>query len=152
MSENPLTASMSGPAPAWEIAKDMARRAVWVAPVLVGLAAFWGPNGSISAAYAIAIVVVNFLFSAWLLAVTGRISFALMAGAALFGYLARLGVVLVAFLVVKDASWLVKVPFGLTLIITHLGLLFWELRFVSGSYAFPGLKPSTPQGDMIRAR
>ena len=31
---------------------------------------------------------------------------------------------------------------GLTIIVTHLGLLFWELRYVSASLAFPGLKPS----------
>jgi len=30
----------------------------------------------------------------------------------------------------------------LTLIVTHLGLLFWELRYVSGSLAYPGLKPT----------
>ena len=28
------------------------------------------------------------------------------------------------------------------LIVTHLGLLFWETRFVSATLAFPGLKPS----------
>jgi hypothetical protein len=37
------------------------------------------------------------------------------------------------------------VPLGLTIIITHLGLLFWELRHISSSLAFPGLKPqATP--------
>ena len=25
--------------------------------------------------------------------------------------------------------------------ITHLGLLFWEMRYISASLAFPGLKP-----------
>ena len=33
------------------------------------------------------------------------------------------------------------VALGLTLIVTHLGLLLWELRYVSASLAFPGLKP-----------
>jgi hypothetical protein len=28
-----------------------------------------------------------------------------------------------------------------TLLVTHLGLLFWELRYVSASLAFPALKP-----------
>jgi len=32
-------------------------------------------------------------------------------------------------------------PLGLTIIFAHLGLLFWELRYVSLSLAFPGLKP-----------
>ena len=26
---------------------------------------------------------------------------------------------------------------------THLGLLIWELRYISGSYAYPGLKPTS---------
>jgi hypothetical protein len=32
---------------------------------------------------------------------------------------------------------------GITVIVTHLGLLFWELRYVSASLAFPGLKPAS---------
>ena len=28
------------------------------------------------------------------------------------------------------------------ILVTHLGLLFWELRYVSASLAFPGLKPT----------
>jgi len=30
---------------------------------------------------------------------------------------------------------------GITLIVAHLGLLFWEMRYVSLSLAHPGLKP-----------
>jgi hypothetical protein len=33
-------------------------------------------------------------------------------------------------------------PLGLTIILAHLGLLFWELRYVSLSLAYPGLKPN----------
>jgi hypothetical protein len=44
-------------------------------------------------------------------------------------------------LAVRNASWIELVPLGLTLIITHLVLLFWELRHISSSLAFPGLKP-----------
>ena len=43
---------------------------------------------------------------------------------------------------VKDAGWVNLWPLGLSLIITHLGLLIWETRYVSASLAFPGLKPS----------
>ena len=35
---------------------------------------------------------------------------------------------------------------GLTLIIAHLALLFWEMRYVSASLAHPGLKPSPRLG------
>jgi hypothetical protein len=66
-----------------------------------------------------------------------------MMAATLFGYLIRLGLIAVAVLLVKDASWVSLVPLGLTIIVTHLGLLVWELRYVAASLAFPGLKPAT---------
>lgn len=140
---NPLTTSMQGPAPAMEVAVDMAKRAVWFLPVIAVIGGFWGTDGVLSSGYAVAIVVVNFLLAAWMLAAAARISFALMAGAALFGYLIRLGLIFVAVMLVKDAAWMELVPLGITLIVTHLGLLFWELRYVSGSMAFPGLKSKT---------
>ena len=59
----------------------------------------------------------------------------------LFGYIFRLAVITVAVLSVKDQFWVKLVPLGLTLIVTHLGLLFWETRHVAVSLAFPGLKP-----------
>jgi len=120
----------------------MVRRALPYAPVLVGLAAIpWGVAGAASTAYAIAIVVANFLLAAFLLATAARISYALMMGVALAGYLLRLGLIFLAVFAVRDAGWVEPVPLGATLIVTHLGLLLWELRYVSASLAFPGLKP-----------
>ena len=131
-----------GPAVEREIASDMVRRALPVAPVLVVLAAIpWGVDGALSAAFAIAVVVVNFLLAAWVLAAASRISYGLLMGAALFGYLVRIALIGLAVWAVKDLSWVEPLPLGLTLIVTHLGLLLWELRYVSASLAFPGLKP-----------
>ncbi|MEE9415564.1 MAG: ATP synthase subunit I [Acidimicrobiales bacterium] len=139
---DPLTQSLQGPQPAIEIARDLARRGVLIAPVIVGIgAAFWGAAGAASVGYALAIVIVNFLMAAFLLGYSARISFALMGAAALFGFLIRLSLIFVAVMVVRDASWVRLVPLGITLIVAHLGLLFWELRYVSGSLAYPGLKP-----------
>lgn len=144
--DNALLGAMDGPAPAMEVARDIAKRSLWLAPVVtLGCAAFWGTAGAASGLYALAIVSLNFLLAAWLLQVTGRISFAAMAGAALFGYVLRLGLIFLAVMLVKDAEWVELVPLGLTLIVTHLGLLFWELRYVSGSLAYPGLKPKPAQ-------
>ena len=98
-------------------------------------------RASYSTLYALLIVVANFLLSAYLLAVTGRINAALMAGAAMFGFLLRLGLIFLAVMLVRDAWWVELVPLGLTLIVAHLALLFWEMRYVSGTLAFPGLKP-----------
>lgn len=139
---NALQTDTDSPAPAMEIALDIVKRAAVFGPIaLIACAAIWGINGAFSGAYALAIVVVNFLLSAWLLQTAGRISAAAMGGAALFGYLLRLGLIFLAFLLVKDADWMEIMPFGLVLIVTHLGLLFWELKYVSGSLAAPGLKP-----------
>lgn len=134
---------VEGPSPAWAVALDMARRSLWLLPVLVlGSAFFGGLNGVLSTGYALVIVVCNFLLSAALLALGGRIGAAAMGGLALFGFLLRLGLIFIAVLLVKDASWMELVPFGITLIATHLVLLFWELRHVSSALAFPGLKPA----------
>ena len=143
---DPMNIRIEGPSPAMAVAVDLAKRSLWLLPVAIfGSAAIWGINGAISTLYAIAIVVVNFLLSGWLLAVSGRISVALMGAAAMFGFLLRLGLIFLAVLLVKDASWLELVPFGITLVATHLVLLFWEMRHISSSLAFPGLKPeATP--------
>jgi hypothetical protein len=128
--------------PERQIAHDIAKRAVWVAPfLLAGCAAMWGMHGFLSCAAGIAVVVANFLLSAALITTTARISVGLMMGAALFGYLVRLGLIFLAFVVIRDMAWFHKMAFGLTIIITHLGLLLWETRFVSASLAFPGLAP-----------
>lgn len=131
-----------GPAPEPVLVRDMAKRGVVAAPVFVVLgAAVWGAAGAASAAYALGLVLVNFLAAAWMLSTAARISYGLLMGAALFGFLLRLGIVSAAVLLVQDAGWVEPVPLGLTLVVAHLGLLFWELRYVSISLAHPGLKP-----------
>lgn len=132
-----------GPAPEPVLVRDMAKRGLVVAPVVVALcAAVWGGAGAASAAYAVGLVLVNFLAAAWMLSTAARISYGLLMGAALFGFLLRLGIVSAAVLLVQDAGWAEPVPLGLTLVVAHLGLLFWELRYVSISLAHPGLKPT----------
>lgn len=143
MSGNALEVRIEGPAPVMSIALDLARRSLWLVPVAIILGGlFWGAPGAASTLYALAIIVVNFLASAYLLAVTGRINATLMAGAAMFGFLGRLAVVVAAVMLVKDQSWVELVPLGITLIVAHLALLFWEMRYISGSLAFPGVKPA----------
>ena len=133
---------VDGPAPERDVARDMVKKGLIVAPVIVAVCwAIWGTDGALSALYGIAIVCVNFLLSAALITLTARINLGLMMGAVLFGYLARLALIFAAILLVRDASWVNLVALGLTIIVTHLGLLFWELRYVSINLAFPGLKP-----------
>ncbi len=147
---DPAQVRLEGPSPAMAVGLDIARRSLWLLPVaIIASAAFWGLSGVASTLYGLAIVVANFLLAAWLLAVTGRISAALMAGAALFGFLLRLGLIFLAVFFVRDAGWVELVPLGATLIVSHLALLFWELRRISGAFAFPGLKPGPSQNPYL---
>jgi hypothetical protein len=140
-----VVAPVSGGEPELAIARDLVKRAAWAGPVALVLSALvWGVNGAISTAFAIAIVVVNFALAAFVNSRAARISVGLLGAAAMFGFLFRLAIVFVAFWLAKDASWLKVVPFGLTIVVTHIGLLFWEMKFVSATLAFPGLKPASP--------
>jgi hypothetical protein len=141
-----LAGNDAGPAPERQVALDMVKRALIVAPVPIVLAALvWGAAGAASVGYAVAIVLANFVLAAWLLGAAARISYALVMGVALFGYLMRLGLIFLAIFPVKDASWVEPAPLGITLVVTHIGLLLWELRYVSASLAFPGLRPATKE-------
>ena len=135
---------VEGPSPEMEVSRDIVRRGLIITPVYLALCGvIWGLNGVWSSAYAIAIVLVNFLLAALTISLTIRISLGLMMGAVLFGFLARLGLIFLAVMLVKDAGWVEIVAMGITLIVTHLGLLFWEMRYVAASLAFPGLKPES---------
>lgn len=137
-----LTTRDTGPAPEAEIIRDLVRRGLYATPValLVGFIG-WRLDGLVSVAIALALVLVNFAAAASLQAWAARISYGLVAGVAMFGFLIRLALISAVVLLIGDQPWVAPVPLGLTLVVGHLGLLFWESRFVSASLAFPGLKP-----------
>lgn len=130
------------PAVETQLARHLVSRGLLVAPVLLAVgAAGWGVDGLASTAYAEAIVLLNFALAASLLAWAARISLGLLMATALAGFVLRAALVAAGVLLVEDASWLSRTPLGLTLVVTHLGLLLWETKYVSASLAFPGLKP-----------
>lgn len=135
---------LEGPSPAAEVAWDMVRRGLPLVPafMIVG-GLFAGLDGAFSVAFGMGLVLFNLLLSAYLLAWASRISFAMVASAALGGYALRLSIIFAAVWLVKDQPWIAWVPLGVTIVLTHLGLLIWELRYVSASMAYPGLKPTT---------
>lgn len=140
---DPLNSPVAGGEPELAIARDLARRAVWVLPAALGVSwLIWRLDGVASTAYALAIVVANFLAAAFMNSRAARISPVVLGGVAMFGFLFRLATVFVAFWLTRDAAWMSVVPFGLTVVVAHVGLLFWELPYVSASLAFPGLKPT----------
>lgn len=127
-----------GPAVERQVAHDMIRRALPALPVLVLIAGLvWGVDGALSAAFAIGLVTANFLVAAGVLAWAARIGVGAIAFAAMGGFVLRLALITAAVLLVKDQSWVDLLPLGLTIIVTHLGLLIWETRYVSMSLAFP---------------
>jgi hypothetical protein len=138
-----ITMRLEGPAPEVEVSTDMIKRGLIAAPLLIAVAGvIWGLDGVWSSAYGIAIVLANFALAAAMIASAARISIGLMMGAVLFGYLIRLGLIFIAVWVVKDASWISLPALGSTIIVTHLGLLFWEMKYVALSLSSPGLKPA----------
>jgi len=142
---NPSTISLPGPAPEVEVTKDMVRRGLVVAPLLILLCGvIWGLDGAVSCAYGVAIVLVNFSLAAGTVAVTARISLSVMMAGILFGFLVRLGLIFIAVWPVKDAAWISLGSLGATIVVTHLGLLIWEMKYLAISLAHPGLTPAHP--------
>lgn len=126
-----------------ELAFDMVKRGAWFAPLIVLLAAaIWGEEGASSAVVAIALVFVNLLLAALALSWAARRSLTLVMAVAFGSFIVRMGLVTMVMLLVKDQPWVDLVALGVTVLLTHLGLLFWELRYVSASLAFPALAPS----------
>ncbi|MEZ5203702.1 MAG: ATP synthase subunit I [Acidimicrobiales bacterium] len=139
---SPMAVRDLGPAPERQVARDLVRRGLIALPValIVGFLA-WGGAGAASVAFSAGLVLANFLLAAALLSWAARISLGLLMGVSLFGFVVRLALIAGAVLLVKDQAWVEPVPLGVTLVVAHLGLLFWETKFVSASLAFPGLKP-----------
>ena len=145
---NAFTTRFEGPAPEVAVSNDIIKRGLIVSPVLIAICGvIWGADGAWSGAYAIAIVLLNFALAAALIAGAARISVGLMMGATLFGYLIRLGLIFLAVWFVKDAGWISLPALGSTIIVTHLGLLLWEMKYVALSLSQPGLKTDVPQID-----
>lgn len=130
-----------------QIAFDMSKRGLVVAPALIAAAtAVWGVHGGLSAAFGIGLALANLVVAASLASWAARISLAALAGAVLGGYVLRLGLLMVAVLVVRHQGWVSWVPLAFTLLVTHLGLLVWETRNVSATLAYPGLRPRARKG------
>ncbi len=132
-----------GVAPELQIARDLARRAVPVGLGLIVLsAAIWRLDGALTSAFAVAVIVANFLIAAALMAWAAGISAEMLMGTVLVGFIVRMGVIAGAIWAVKGESWVILPVLAFTLLAAQLILLFWETKFVSASLAFPGLKPT----------
>ncbi len=110
------------------IGRHIAKRAVWVLPVIVAI--FWFVGGAASAAASFAggvIVVVNFVLGGYLLATAARVSLSLYHAAALFGFFIRLGLITMTMLILV-AIWpdIDRVAMGVSAVASYLTLLSLE--------------------------
>ena len=128
------------------IALDIAKKAAIVTPVVVLAIGIWrGPDAGLAALLALVVVIGNFLLSAAILGWAARTMPHALTGVALMSFLVRLALITAIGAAVK-ASGLVDWPvFGVTLIVSYMGLLFWELPSISLTLASPGLKPKPGQ-------
>jgi hypothetical protein len=125
-----------------EIARDLARRAAFVAPaVLVVAAVLRGGEGAASAAVGLVLVVLNFLAGARVVTWAAQRSPGAVMAVALAGYLVRIATLFGIVLLLEPLSWIDVPVLVLTIAVVHLALLTWETRHVSLTLAFPGLKP-----------
>jgi hypothetical protein len=131
-----------------EVALDIVKHGLMVAPVVVlagGL--IRGYDGASSAAIALGIVLVNFLAAAAIMSRAAKSGPTAIGAAALGGYVVRLAVILVALVLLRHQPWIDLPTLGFVIVGTHLGLLVWEMKYVSLTLAAPGLKPARPSGD-----
>jgi hypothetical protein len=130
-----------------EVALDIVRRGVMVSPLVLLIAAVRGWDGVASAAIALGIVLVNFLAAAAIMTRAAKSGPTAIGAAALGGYVFRLAVILVALVLLRHQPWIDLPTLGFVIVGTHLGLLVWEMKYVSLTLAAPGLKPARPSGD-----
>lgn len=139
---SPLALAAEGRAPEVAVSRDLVRRGMFVAPVFLAVSGvIWGGDGVWSSALGLGLVLVNFALAAAMVAWSAPISLGLMMGVIMFGHLIRLGLIALVVLMVRDLEWVSLPALGVTIIVSHLGLLFWEMRYIAASLAFPGLRP-----------
>ena len=131
--------------PERDIAFDMARRSLWVFPAWVVVSGvIWGLGGALSSALGYVLVIGNLAAAAALMAWGARTSPAALMGATLGGFIARLAALTGTVLAVSQLGFFEPVPIAITIVASHLGLLAWEIRYVSLRLAAPGLDLHRP--------
>lgn len=150
-----MTAPASAPATdriELSIAMDLARRAAIVAPIaIVGVGLWRGLDGAGAVLLALAIIVLNWIVAAALMGWAARTSPNLLMGVALFGFIARLGLITAIGVGIKALDIVDWPVFCITLLVGYAVLLVWELRSISFQLANPGVIPKA-QTSKIRKK
>jgi len=143
-----LYAAADAPPVERELVVDIAKRGLIVAPAIVAIAAIArGGPGAASAAFAVALVLLNLGLSGAALSWAARTSLNLLMVVALGGFLLRMGVLTGVIALIRHEPWVYLPTLAVTILVTQLGLLFWETKYVSATLAYPGLKPTANKED-----
>ncbi len=134
-----------GHSPERAIARDIARRSLWVFPAwVVASGLIWGIGGALSSALGYGLVIGNLATAAALMAWGARTSPVALMGVTLGGFVVRLALLAGIVLAVGQLGFFEPVPIAITIISSHIGLLVWEIRYVSLRLAAPGLDLQRP--------
>lgn len=109
------------------IAKETAKRALFVGPPLVAVFGLTrGVEGAVASLIGVVIVAGYIWFSGAMMSVAARISAAFYHAAALLGFFLRLGLIAATMLVVAQVTDVDRMALGITVVIAYLALFGWE--------------------------
>jgi hypothetical protein len=109
------------------ISRNMAKRAIWVAPILMLVFGITGGVASaVAAGIGVAIVIANFLIGGWILSTAAGVSLTLYHAAALFGFFIRLGLITLTMLLVASVTDIDRTAMGVSAVVSYLTLLSLE--------------------------
>lgn len=111
----------------FNLVRSLLRRAVVVGPLAVVLAGLIrGLEGAVAAAIGVVLVVGYYLLSGALMSWLARVSLGAYHAGALFGFVARLGLIVASMLAVAALFDVDRPALGFTVIATYMVLLLWE--------------------------
>lgn len=114
------------------ISRNIVKRAVWVAPILIAIfGVVGGVEAAVASAVGVAIVVANFLIGGWIMSTAAGISLTLYHAAALFGFFIRLGLITLSMLLVASVTDIDRTAMGVSAVVSYLALLSLEAIAVS---------------------
>jgi len=114
------------------ISRNMVKRAIWVAPILILVFGITGGVASaVAAGIGVAIVIANFLIGGWILSTAAGVSLTLYHAAALFGFFIRLGLITLTMLLVASVTDIDRTAMGVSAVVSYLTLLSLEAIAIS---------------------
>lgn len=114
------------------LAQHTVKRAIIVGPLIIaGAYLLRGSAGAAASAIGVGVVVAMFLMSGWMLSLAARIGLSAYHAAALIGFFLRLGLLVLAMVLITRVMDLDRFAFGIATVVAYLALITWETIAVS---------------------